>query len=216
MEGDEKKVQKVYPVLQQPQDVDKSTLPDKKESEKKEKVQDCSDVALLMKANDFAARRHRFQKRKDNRTPYINHPIGVAFILTNEAKVYDVITLAAALLHDVVEDTKTSHEEILTEFGEEIHNIVKELSDDKDLPKDVRKAMCITRAPELSHKAKLIHLADKLYNLRDLKRQTPHGWEKKRIKEYFQWSKQVIDGMRGSHLILEALLDDVLLSYCQE
>ncbi|KHJ94282.1 hypothetical protein OESDEN_05789 [Oesophagostomum dentatum] len=111
------------------------------------------DLALVMKANDFAARRHRFQKRKDLQgTPYINHPIGVAYILTNEAEVYDAATLAAALLHDTVEDTKTTLEEIKEQFGQEVHDIVKECTDDKSLPKDARKKAQIENAPKHSHK----------------------------------------------------------------
>ncbi|KAK6042373.1 hypothetical protein COOONC_20122 [Cooperia oncophora] len=102
------------------------------------------DLALVVKATDFAARRHRHQKRKDH--------AGVAYILTNEAKVFDAVTLAAAMLHDTVEDTKTTFEEIKEEFGQEVHDIVKECSDDKSLPKDVRKKAQIENAPKHSHK----------------------------------------------------------------
>ncbi|ETN83878.1 HD domain protein [Necator americanus] len=169
------------------------------------------DIALIMKANDFAARRHRFQKRKDHAgTPYINHPIGVAYILTNEAKVFDAATLAAALLHDTVEDTKTTLEEIKEQFGQEVHDIVKECTDDKSLPKDVRKRAQIENGPKHSHKAKLVHLADKLYNLRDLERAAPVGWDRRSVKEYFKWSKQVIAGMKGTNENLEILLDDII------
>ncbi|RCN38701.1 HD domain protein [Ancylostoma caninum] len=181
------------------------------------------DMALVMKANDFAARRHRFQKRKDHQgTPYINHPIGVAYILTNEAKVFDAATLAAALLHDTVEDTKTTLEEIKEQFGQEVHDIVKECTDDKSLPKEVRKKSQIENAPHHSHKvfffhfydvlklAKLVHLADKLYNLRDLERATPVGWDRRRVKEYFKWSKEVVAAMKGTNENLEMLLDDII------
>ncbi|VDO32650.1 unnamed protein product [Haemonchus placei] len=151
------------------------------------------DLALVVKATDFAARRHRNQKRKDlTGTPYINHPIGVAYILTNEAKVFDAATLAAAMLHDTV------------------HDIVKECTDDKSLPKDVRKKAQIENAPKHSHKAKLVHLADKLYNLRDIERQTPIGWDRRRVKEYFKWSKEVIAGMKGTNENLEMTLDDLI------
>ncbi|XGW23570.1 hypothetical protein V3C99_005639 [Haemonchus contortus] len=169
------------------------------------------DLALVVKASDFAARRHRNQKRKDlTGTPYINHPIGVAYILTNEAKVFDAATLAAAMLHDTVEDTKTTLEEIKEEFGQEVHDIVKECTDDKSLPKDVRKKAQIENAPKHSHKAKLVHLADKLYNLRDIERQTPIGWDRRRVKEYFKWSKEVIAGMKGTNENLEMTLDDLI------
>lgn len=126
------------------------------------------DMAKVVKAADFAARRHRFQKRKDVRqTPYVNHCIGnniyiflflkfcvagVAYILTNEAKVYDAATLAAAILHDTVEDTKTTLEEIETEFGSEVCDLVRECTDDKSLSKEKRKELQIVNASNHSHK----------------------------------------------------------------
>lgn len=111
-----------------------------------------SDWNLVMKANDFAARRHRHQKRKDNATPYINHPIGVMYILTNEAKVYDPVTLAAAVLHDVVEDTKTTLEEIKAEFGEEVLRVVEQCTDDKTLAKAERKKLQIENYGKHEHR----------------------------------------------------------------
>lgn len=110
-----------------------------------------ADWNLVLKATDFAARRHRHQKRKDNATPYINHPIGVMYILTNEAKVYDPVTLAAAVLHDVVEDTKTTPEEIQQEFGNEVFQVVKECTDDKNLAKAERKKLQIENYGKHSH-----------------------------------------------------------------
>ncbi|PIO72437.1 hypothetical protein TELCIR_05638 [Teladorsagia circumcincta] len=59
-------------------------------------------------------------------------------------------------------------------------------------------------------RAKLVHLADKLYNLRDLERQTPIGWDRRRVKEYFRWSKEVIAGMKGTNEYLETTLDDLI------
>uniref|UniRef100_A0A8R1HL28 Guanosine-3',5'-bis(diphosphate) 3'-pyrophosphohydrolase MESH1 n=1 Tax=Caenorhabditis japonica TaxID=281687 RepID=A0A8R1HL28_CAEJA len=184
---------------------------DVKKPEKPLKVDtELADWNLFMKANDFAARRHRHQKRKDNATPYINHPIGVAYILTNEAKVYDPVTLAAAVLHDVVEDTKTTMEEILEEFGEEVAEVVGQCTDDKKLAKAERKKLQIENYGKHTHRAKLVHLADKLYNLRDLERKTPIGWDKKRVSEYFKWSRDVIAEMKGTNEALECALDDVI------
>ncbi|VDN85034.1 unnamed protein product, partial [Brugia pahangi] len=131
------------------------------------------DVCIVVKACNFAAERHRLQRRKDAlQTPYINHPIGVANILSSEVGVTDSTTIAAALLHDTVEDTSTTFQEISSLFGEEVQ-IVQECTDDKSLPASVRKQLQIENAAKHSHKAKLIHLADKLYNLRDLERETP-------------------------------------------
>uniref|UniRef100_A0A915E4H1 Guanosine-3',5'-bis(diphosphate) 3'-pyrophosphohydrolase MESH1 n=1 Tax=Ditylenchus dipsaci TaxID=166011 RepID=A0A915E4H1_9BILA len=192
--------------------------PDYKQSElnSKGKFMDTyvEDMALVMKASDFAARRHRFQKRKDVRgTPYVNHCIGVAYILTNEAKVYDGATLAAALLHDTVEDTKTTFEEILEHFGQEVCDLVKECTDDKSLPKDKRKQLQVQHAAGHSHKAKLIKLADKLYNLRDCERVIPVGWTPQRTRQYFKWAKEVVAGLKGTNDALEMALDDVINRY---
>ncbi|CAJ0578058.1 unnamed protein product, partial [Mesorhabditis spiculigera] len=194
---------KVYPELE-PEGSGKC----KKSAPESELVQ---DISLIIKATDFAARKHRSQKRKDiKQTPYINHPIGVAQILTSEAKIYDSVTLAAAMLHDTVEDTKTTHEEILAEFGQEVHDIVKEVTDDKSLPKEERKRLQILHAPHNSHKAKLVKLADKLYNLRDIERAPPFGWDKRRCKEYFKWAKEVVSGLKGTNEALENALDDLI------
>uniref|UniRef100_A0A914Y325 Guanosine-3',5'-bis(diphosphate) 3'-pyrophosphohydrolase MESH1 n=1 Tax=Panagrolaimus superbus TaxID=310955 RepID=A0A914Y325_9BILA len=171
---------------------------------------DPAGIELIIKATDFSARRHRFQKRKDNRTPYVNHPIGVAHILTNEAHIYDPIVLASALLHDTVEDTKTTLEELKIMFGQEVCDIVAECTDDKSKAYNIRKQLQIDHAASHSFKAKLVKLADKLYNLRDLERQPPHGWDRKRCRDYAKWSKEVISQMRGTNQILENGLDEVI------
>jgi len=182
---------------------------DHRSSEKK--GEESTDLALFVKAVDFAARRHRAQRRKDlAQTPYINHPLGVAFILTNEAGIMDTATLISAVLHDTIEDTKTTGEEIETLFGNEVRHIVQECTDDKTLPKETRKQLQITNAGHHCHKAKLVKLADKLYNLRDLERGTPLGWDRGRVKEYFRWAKQVVGAMKGTNDALEMALDDVI------
>ncbi|XP_061742949.1 guanosine-3',5'-bis(diphosphate) 3'-pyrophosphohydrolase MESH1 isoform X2 [Nerophis ophidion] len=133
-----------------------------------------SDAVLLVETVDFAARKHRKQRRKDEEgTPYINHPIGVARILSHEGGVTDIETLQAALLHDTLEDTDTKNEELETKFGAIVARIVREVTDDKSLPKQERKRLQVEHAPHCSHQAKLVKLADKLYNLRDLNRCTP-------------------------------------------
>ncbi|CAF4378621.1 unnamed protein product, partial [Adineta steineri] len=100
------------------------------------------DMEKFMHALQFAAHKHRFQKRKDSDgTPYINHPIGFAHILSNEAGIKDIDLLIVALLHDTVEDTETTHEELQQEFGTRIADLVAELTDDKNLPKAERKRL---------------------------------------------------------------------------
>ncbi|XP_004370701.1 guanosine-3',5'-bis(diphosphate) 3'-pyrophosphohydrolase MESH1 isoform X1 [Trichechus manatus latirostris] len=166
-----------------------------------------SEVAQVLEAADFAARKHRWQRRKDpEETPYINHPIGVARILTREAGITDIVVLQAALLHDTVEDTNTTLDEVELHFGAQVRHLVEEVTDDKTLPKLERKRLQVEQAPNSSLGAKLVKLADKLYNLRDLNRSTPKGWSEHRVQEYFQWAAQVVRGLQGTNQQLEEAL----------
>ena len=165
-------------------------------------------TADFLKALDFAAKKHRHQRRKDKtKTPYINHPIDVANILLNEAGITDESVLIAALLHDTVEDTDTTFEEIETRFGGVIRDIVDEVTDDKSLPKATRKQLQIEHAPHLSDRARLVKLADKISNIRDTANSPPDGWPPSRINEYLDWGKAVIGPIRGTHAQLENLFD---------
>jgi guanosine-3',5'-bis(diphosphate) 3'-pyrophosphohydrolase len=166
------------------------------------------DVGLMIRALAFAAERHSAQRRKDvAASPYINHPIALANVLANEAGVVDAEVLAAAILHDTLEDTETTVADLDAAFGPRITRIVLEVSDDKGLSKAVRKQLQIDLAPQLSHEAKLVKLADKICNLRDVATAPPVGWPLQRRQEYFDWAKQVVDGLRGAHAVLEATFD---------
>jgi GTP diphosphokinase / guanosine-3',5'-bis(diphosphate) 3'-diphosphatase len=167
-----------------------------------------SGLPLLFDALDFAATKHKDQRRKDaGAPPYINHPIALLRILCFEASVEDTATLCAALLHDTIEDTETTASELSERFGETVGNIVQEVSDDKSLPKATRKQLQIEHAGSLSHRAKLVKLADKIANLRDVADHPPAGWNLERRREYFDWAKSVVDGIRPHHEILEYLFD---------
>ena len=169
---------------------------------------DESDLKLLLKALEFSAIKHRNQRRKDiDASPYINHPISLANILCNEAHVTDVQVICGALLHDTVEDTETEPEELESEFGVEIKNIVMEVTDDQALAKHERKQAQIDHAAEISEQAKLIKLADKISNLRDVSSNPPPHWSLQRRKEYFDWAKKVIDQLRGTDARLESIFD---------
>jgi len=161
----------------------------------------------FLQALSFAAYQHRHQRRKDNETPYINHPIAVASILRNEAGVTDESVLVAALLHDTVEDTETTFAEIEQLFGSVICGIVSEVTDDKSLPKAIRKQKQVEHAAGLSKRAKLLKLADKTANLRDMVSAPPVGWPRDRINDYLDWGKAVVDELRGVDPQLEALFD---------
>jgi len=165
-------------------------------------------LKLLLKALAFAAAKHKDQRRKDvDASPYINHPIALADILCNEGHVTDIGVICAALLHDTVEDTATEPEELEAEFGKAIRNIVMEVTDDKTLPKEERKQAQIKHAAGLSDKAKLVKLADKIANLRDVANSPPPEWSLQRRREYFDWGKAVIDCLRGVDAGLEAVFD---------
>lgn len=164
-------------------------------------------LETVLRAAAFAAEKHRNQRRKDeDASPYINHPIQLAYILV-QAGVADPVVLAGALLHDTIEDTNTSHDELEIVFGHEIANIVAECSDDKRLGKLERKQAQIDHAARLSHKAKLVKLADKIANVSDIDGAPPAGWSLERKREYFDWAKQVVDQLRGTHAALEARFD---------
>jgi GTP diphosphokinase / guanosine-3',5'-bis(diphosphate) 3'-diphosphatase len=169
-----------------------------------------TDLAIFVKAVDFAADKHRFQRRNDEKaSPYINHPIAVANVLVAKAGISDPVTLCAAVLHDTIEDTETTADELEETFGAQITQIVLEVTDDKSLPKEVRKQLQIEHAPQLSGQAKTIKLADKICNLRDTLKQPPVGWSLVRCREYFEWAKKVIDGLRGTNPALEAIFDQI-------
>lgn len=157
----------------------------------------------------FAAHKHRDQRRKDaTASPYINHPITLVNILANEGGIDDMRVLIAAILHDTVEDTETTEQELVREFGQEIATIVLEVTDDKTLPSEERKRLQIEHAASISRRAKLVKLADKIANVRDVASSPPAGWSLPRRQAYFDWAKAVVDGLRGVHPALEHIFDE--------
>jgi guanosine-3',5'-bis(diphosphate) 3'-pyrophosphohydrolase len=159
----------------------------------------------------FAAEKHQHQRRKDAKiTPYINHPISLVNVLVNEGGVLSWDVLCAALLHDVIEDTETTEIELVERFGKKIAAIVMELTDDKALPKVERKLRQVQYAPVASHEAKLVKLADKICNLRDILINPPSGWDLPRKQEYFAWSYAVVAGVRGTNSKLEKVFDVIM------
>ena len=120
----------------------------------------------------------------------------------------DAEVIAAALLHDTVEDTETSIEELETEFGKRVPSMVAEVTDDKSLPPAERKRLQIAKASSKSPGAKLVKLADKISNLRDLASAPPADWSDERRLEYFKWANKVVHGLRGTNAPLEAAFDE--------
>ena len=162
----------------------------------------------FIRALEFASRKHSVQRRKDaEASPYINHPIALVSILAVEAEIDDSDVLCAALLHDTIEDTKTSREELVAQFGAAIADIVLEVTDDKTLEKEARKRLQIEHAHALSPAAGLVKLADKIANLRDVAQCPPPDWPLQRRQEYFDWAKAVVDEIRNAPPGLRALFD---------
>jgi len=165
----------------------------------------------LLGAMRFAAQKHSRQRRKDSEaTPYINHPIAVAEILARIGKVTDLQTLQAAVLHDTIEDTQTTPQELDNDFGQEVRVLVQELTDEKSLPKQERKRLQIEHASHLSTRAKQIKIADKICNLSDITVTQPADWPLQRKRDYLDWAERVVFGCRGWNPHLEDHFDRLL------
>jgi guanosine-3',5'-bis(diphosphate) 3'-pyrophosphohydrolase len=168
-------------------------------------------MGLVLRALDFAARRHAGQRRKGvEQAPYINHPIRVAYYMGAVAGIDDPELIAAALLHDTVEDTETTLEELRVEFGKRVAALVSEVTDDKSLEKQTRKQLQIDHAPHVSEAAAQLKLADKISNVEDLSAAPPPGWSRQRRREYLRWSEAVVDRLPATNAELERIYREAL------
>ena len=169
------------------------------------------NLAIILDAAVFAAEKHQGDVRKNKqRSPYITHPLLVAQVIAQIGEIQETAILAAAILHDTIEDTDTTREEIRERFGEDILSIVLEVTDDKTLPKMVRKRHQVAHAAGLSYEAKIVKLGDKLINCRDILNDPPDYWSLKRRQDYIQWGADVIFLIRGTNRQLEGAFDQVL------
>ena len=150
----------------------------------------------IIDAAVFAAEKHKLQRRKGTLCiPYINHPLKVCKLISTFGE-KGVDLLVASLLHDVVEDTDTTIQEIENIFGKRAAAIVMEVTDNMNLPQKERKELQVIKAPRLSREAKIIKVADKAANMLDIIT-LPISWTKKRKLEYFHWSLRVFEGCKG-------------------
>ncbi len=169
------------------------------------------DPHLLLRAADFAARKHRLQRRKDEEaSPYVNHPLAVAMLLADVGGVTDPEVLAAAILHDTLEDTETTPAELEAAFGPRVRALVEAVSDDKSLRKEVRKRLQIEHANGLSADAVLIKLGDKIANVADVAHSPPATWDLARRKEYLDWAAAVVAQLPKVNAALEARFAEAL------
>jgi len=161
-------------------------------------------VLLFARALDFAARKHVHQRRKGELAePYVNHLSDVARLLAEATKGEDIAVVIAGLLHDTIEDTDTTFEELAKEFGPEVAGLVSEVTDDKALPKAERKRLQIETAPHKSRRARMIKLADKTSNLHSMIASPPKDWSLERRRDYIDWADKVAAGCRGVNAYLE-------------
>jgi guanosine-3',5'-bis(diphosphate) 3'-pyrophosphohydrolase len=164
--------------------------------------------AALLKALHYAADLHKEGKRKGKAgEPYVNHVIEVAELLARVGRVCDIATLQAAILHDVVEDTEASFDDVERGFGATVRCIVEQVTDDKSLPKQERKDRQVEKAPKLSDAAKMVKIADKISNVFAIMLSPPPDWSRERRLEYVEWSARVVDGCRGCNPQLESYYD---------
>ena len=166
----------------------------------------------ILDAAVFAASIHRGQYRKgDTSAPYLEHCLEVAYLLSNLGGIDDETTIVAALLHDTLEEDASKADDIRSRFGDEILEIVKELTDDPALAEAERRKAQVDHAPHLSQRAKAIKLADKISNIRDVIEHRPEGWSDERLAEYIEWGRDVVEGLRGANDKLEERFDELVL-----
>ncbi len=166
------------------------------------------DVLQFARALEFAARKHVHQRRKGKAAePYINHLAEVTGLLAAATGGRDTVLILGGLLHDTIEDTDATHDELAAEFGRDVADLVAEVSDDKTLAKAERKRLQVERAPGKSDRARMLKLADKTSNLRSMVDSPPDGWDAERKRAYFDWAASVAAGCRGVNGYLEDAFD---------
>ncbi len=166
-----------------------------------------ADTVLLARAFHYACKCHAAHRRKGAAAePYVNHLADVARRVAEATGGADVNLVAAALLHDTVEDVGVSHEDLVTAFGADVAGLVLEVTDDTRLAKDERKRRQVEKAPRISRRAKMLKLADKASNLRGMIA-SPPDWPAERKLAYADWAERVADGLRGVNAQLERELD---------
>jgi guanosine-3',5'-bis(diphosphate) 3'-pyrophosphohydrolase len=169
------------------------------------------DIEKVFDAIIFAAQKHKGQVRKgEPDSPYITHPLSVAKTIFAIGGITDTDIIIAAILHDTIEDTDTSSTEIRDNFGKKILALVLEVTDDKSFERIVRKRLQVAHAPHLSPSARILKFGDKIANCHDILHTPPKGWPLERLRNYIQWSADVIYQIRGTNAPLEAAFDQIL------
>jgi guanosine-3',5'-bis(diphosphate) 3'-pyrophosphohydrolase len=184
---------------------------------RKEKMLKADEVRSIYDAIDFAAEKHKLQMRKNKeKTPYISHPLGVAYNVMHYGEIKESAVVIGALLHDTVEDTQTTFEELEKRFGKQVASYVHEMTDNKKLDFSERKRIQVLDAPKRSKGAAEIQLADKLYNIDDLLHNPPQGWSRIRIERYYQWVQSVVERLPEGNEAMKKQIHHVINAYWEQ
>jgi HD domain len=167
------------------------------------------DLSRLTKALVFTAEAHRNQRRKGAaQEPYLNHLIEVLDLVVRAAGDSDLDMVIAALLHDVIEDTATTYEDVARIFGQRVAEIIRENSDDMSLPKAERRRARITAMALKSREARIVKMADVISNLRAIAVSPPAGWSAERKLGYLEGCRQLVNAGRGTEASIERVFDE--------
>ena len=168
-------------------------------------------IRLVSEAADLAARRHNGMARKGRgNEPYINHLAEVANLLATATEGADAELVAAGWLHDSIEDTETTREELAEKFSERVAALVIECTDDMSLPKAERRRRQVVDAPKKSASAKLIKIADKVSNIGARIHDDPTAEERDDLADYTGWAEQVVAGCQGGNAWLDTTFDNTV------
>jgi guanosine-3',5'-bis(diphosphate) 3'-pyrophosphohydrolase len=168
-------------------------------------------LRLVSEAAELAAHRHNGMARKGRGSePYINHLAEVANLLATATDGRDAELIAAGWLHDAIEDTTTTKEELAEKFGERVSSLVVEVTDDMNLPKSTRRQLQIVHSPGRSPSAKLIKIADKISNICARILPDPTAEERDDLAGYTAWAEQVVAGCRGGNAWLDKTFDEAV------
>jgi guanosine-3',5'-bis(diphosphate) 3'-pyrophosphohydrolase len=175
-------------------------------------MEECkNELKRIFEALHFAAEKHKDQRRKGpDASPYINHPIAVAYYLCSASEVIDTDVIVAAILHDTLEDTDATPQEIESLFGSGVLELVQEVTDDKNLPTELRRKLQVSTVEDRSEGAKLIRIADKISNVSDLLKAPPKAWDEQTKIDYLDWTERVIQKIRGTNNRLERMYNERL------
>jgi len=174
-------------------------------------MKESKKIESFLEAIEFAAYRHRSDKPKYGE-PYINHVISVCSLVGVVGEIDDEVTLVAAALHDVLEKSNAKPNELNFQFGEEVYNIVLELTDHhSDADADLFQKQ-LERASSLSAKARVIKMADKIANVKAILNNPPDDWDMEKKSLYINWAERIVNSLRGTNKKLEEYFDEIIAS----